>query len=568
MTDQERMEQERFELERIEKQFARCKYPVVYEEIRTEEIMLKMTDGVLLRTILLRPEVEGQVPVIVVRTCYPNNDYIYRATAMEYCKRGLAYIYQYCRGTGGSEGEWVPNENERADGKCMIDWICGLAWAGNVGYFGCSYLALTGWLIADILPEKVKTMYLTHYGTFRHVSAYKDGAFRHDVLTAWAMENAGYPVNADYLASCRFQPHVEVDEKLWGKRLDWYRKWVTGTNESDAYWNTGLWGLLKEIPSRVKVPVYIGEGWYDHHLGSAIETYRRLSDECKKKSRFLIGAWDHNFNVAVKGHQGEHFENDDVLRAFYWFYQLLVEEKEPQGSVDTYIIGDDSWFCRADYDIEEQEEFKVWLGKGRTLTDRPQEEGTVEFTFCPENPVPSHGAESLLATGWEQGSLLQPGPDYREDVVSFCSRPLKESITVLGKIRVNLDVGTDAEDTAFVVKVMEVMEDGKAYNIRTGITTLGYRGGSKKRQTYTPHTIVPISIEMWDVAWKIQKNSRLRIDITSSDFPQYCVHSNYAGCWAQARQNKDACQKIYFGKGHSSSVVFPKLETDGSRVGD
>ncbi|MCI8614388.1 MAG: CocE/NonD family hydrolase [Lachnospiraceae bacterium] len=163
---------------------------------------------------------------------------------------------------------------------------------------------------------------------------------------------------------------------------------------------------------------------------------------------------------------------------------------------------------------------------------------------------------------------MQPGPDYREDVVSFCSRPLKESITVLGKIRVNLDVGTDAEDTAFVVKVMEVMEDGKAYNIRTGITTLGYRGGSKKRQTYTPHTIVPISIEMWDVAWKIQKNSRLRIDITSSDFPQYCVHSNYAGCWAQARQNKDACQKIYFGKGHSSSVVFPKLETDGSRVGD
>lgn len=237
MTDQERMEQERFELERIEKQFARCKYPVVYEEIRTEEIMLKMTDGVLLRTILLRPEVEGQVPVIVVRTCYPNNDYIYRVTAME---------------------------------------------------------------------------------------------------------NAGYPVNADYIASCRFQPHVEVDEKLWGKRLDWYRKWVTGTNESDAYWNTGLWGLLKEIPSRVKVPVYIGEGWYDHHLGSAIETYRRLSDECKKKSRFLIGAWDHNFNVAVEGHQGEHFENDDILRAFYWFYQLLVEEKEPQGSVDTYIIGDDS----------------------------------------------------------------------------------------------------------------------------------------------------------------------------------------------------------------------------------
>ena len=170
-----------------------------------------------------------------------------------------------------------------------------------MGYWGCSYLALTGWLIADILPEKVKTMYLTHYGTFRHVSAYKDGLFRHDVLTAWAMENAGYPVTADYLESCRFRPHAEVDERLWGKKLEWYRKWVTSTDASDEYWNTGVWGLLKEIPSRVKVPVYMGEGWYDHHLGSAIETYRSLSEEAKKKSKFVIGAWDHNFNVVVKG---------------------------------------------------------------------------------------------------------------------------------------------------------------------------------------------------------------------------------------------------------------------------
>ena len=133
------------------------------------------------------------------------------------------------------------------------------------------------------------------------------------------------------------------------------------------------------------------------------------------------------------------------------------------------------------------------------------------------------------------------------------------SVTVLGKIKAELEVETDAEDTAFVVKVMEVMENGEAYNVRTGITTLGYRNQSKSRVAYTPNTTVSVTIEMWDVAWKFQKGSRIRIDVTSSDFPQYSVHSNYAGCWALATGSKDAHQKIYYGKGHISSIIFPKI---------
>ena len=74
MTEQEQLEQEKFELERIEKQFAQCGHPVVCEEVHEEEIMLPMEDGISLRTIIYRPELEGQIPVIVVRTCYPNND--------------------------------------------------------------------------------------------------------------------------------------------------------------------------------------------------------------------------------------------------------------------------------------------------------------------------------------------------------------------------------------------------------------------------------------------------------------------------------------------------------------
>ncbi len=354
--------EEQLELQRVRDEFAKCEQKPTYE-ISCYEEMLEMDDGVKLRTIIYRPDREGAVPTIVVRTCYPQNDYLYRATAEEYCRRGFNYIYQYCRGTGGSEGEWEPNVNERSDGKKTIDWICEQEWVGDTGYTGCSYLSLTGWLIADILPEKVKTMYLTHYGAQRFVSAFQDGMFRHDVLTAWTMENAGYPVTADYLESCMYHPQVEVDEKLWGKKIPWYRQWITSTDRSDPYWNTGFWNLLKEIPSRVKVPLYVGEGWYDHHLASAIETYKSLSNECKAKSRFLIGAWEHGFHVKLQDKEGTHFENDDILRTFSWFWDFLVEKKEPESQIDYYVIGDDSWYTRKNFEIENQKELNLYIGE-------------------------------------------------------------------------------------------------------------------------------------------------------------------------------------------------------------
>lgn len=556
--------EEQFELQRVKNEFSKCKVKPEYEVQELQEVMLPMDDGVKLRTLIYRPVRDGIVPAVVVRTCYPNNDYLYSATAKEYCKRGFAYIYQYCRGTGGSEGEWEPNVNERADGKKTIDWICDQEWVGNTGYCGCSYLSLTGWLIADILPEKVKTMYLTHYGAHRFVSAFKDGLFRHDVLTAWTMENAGYPITADYLESCKYRPQIEVDEKLWGKKIEWYRKWITSTNKDDEYWNMGFWNLLKEIPSRVKVPLYVGEGWYDHHLASALETWKSLSDECKEKSRLLIGAWEHGFNVKLEDRAGKHYENDDILRAFDWLYSFLVEEKAPKAEIDYYIIGDDSWYSREKFEIEDQKEVKFYLTKKGekeyALTEQnPAESGSLTWVYDPADPVMTHGAESLLVTKQEQGSLRQPKPNYRKDVISCISEPLQENMTIVGQIKACFTVSTDVDDTAFAAKIMEVMEDGKAYNMRTGITTLGYRNGGTRRVTYQPGEKVQIVIDTWDLAWKVQKGSRIRIDITSSDFPQYSIHSNYAGCWAEQKEIRTANQTVYFGGDDESYISFPVL---------
>ena len=557
-----------------------------------KEIMLPMRDGVKLRTVFQFPDIKGaqSYPTILMRSCYPFMEVILEQQAIEYSKRGFLFIFQWCRGTGGSEGEWVPNVNERNDGLDTLEYLQQQGYVGNIGYLGDSYLALTGWCMADAVPPKVKTMYLGVYGCDRHTSAYKDGLFRQDILTAWAMGNAGTAVEAPYQESCAYRPQVEVDEKLWGVRLDWYRDWITHPDREDPYWQEGFWGMLGQIPSKVKIPLFIREGWYDHHLGSAVVTYERLSEEAKAHSVLQIGPWNHSFMPAVTGQPLEHLADSGIDTALDWFTRILKNGELPEKAAYTYVIGADEWKKWDTFPVQRVKEQSWLLQKEGRLTEAAERQNTVEqreenvplsvleeenqtkdeavsddaqsFLYDPEHPVTSHGAESLFQTQEDVGSLLQPEPGSRDDVMSYVSEPLREVMEIEGKIRAHLFVSSDAEDTAFSAKLMEVFENGETVNIRGSITTLAYRNGADRRGTYTPGDVVEINIEMWDVAWKLRKGSRLRLDISSSDFPQYSVHSNYPGIWSEQSETKVAKQSVHFGKNYPSEVILPVVRNE------
>jgi len=108
---------------------------------------------------------------------------------------------------------------------------------------------------------------------------------------------------------------------------------------------------------------------------------------------------------------------------------------------------------------------------------------------------------------------------------------------------------------------MEEFPDGSAYNIRTGIATLAFRNGMEKRETYTPGTYVELEVPTWDVAWKPSLGSRIRVDIASSDFPQYAIHSNYPGVWAEHAETRIAEQTLLLGGENASKIIFPLLST-------
>lgn len=538
--------------------------PVTDQPGNQEEYFIPSSDGVRLETWLYFPlRSEGPVSTIAVRSCYPNQEELLIKKAEAFNRRGFGFAIQWCRGTHRSEGDWVPNVHEREDGLAFMDFLQQDARVLNVGYWGDSYLAMTGWCMADAVPSKVKAMCLNVYGCFRHVSAYQDGLFRQDILTSWAMENAGKMVNADYLESAAFRPQIEVDEKMWGIRLDWYRDWITHTDADDPYWEEGFWGMMKEIPSKIRIPLYIREGWYDHHLGSALCSWNALAEKTKAMSILEIGPWNHYSNVCIEHQTTKSLRNNSISGPALWFDGILRKGMEPAEEIRLYEVGGDTFEKYQEYPVPVKESRVFYLRAGsdpinhKLTSAEGAEQSSVSYVYDPNDPVISHGAESTLHSIQENGSLLQAEVNARGDVISFVSDSLQESLHVNGQISVHLFVSSDARDTAFTAKLMEVFEDGSAYNVRGTITTLAYRNGASHRGTYRPGEIVRITLKMWDINWLFQKGSRLRLDISSSDFPQYAVHTNHEGIWSLQKDTIIAHQTIYTGGDTPSDVILP-----------
>lgn len=535
--------------------------PVIYPEPIFKEEQLSMADGAPLYTYFYFPAGEGSFPVVVQRHPYAHlgMDFVCRITGEEFAKRGYIYVCQHCRGTGKSGGEWEPNANERKDGLALFNWLSAQPWCGNIGIMGESYLALVGWSVADAAPEKVKSMYLCNYGVDRFTSLYQDGLIRHDIMTGWAMENAGTPISADYLESCRYRPHEKVDEELWGVSLPWYREYLQSADRNSQLWREGLWNQFSHIPENCRIPLFIGDNWYDHHLGSALYSYEHLNVESRFHSVLRIGGLDHFGAPCLEDRETHRVMVDSCKEQLDWFDQTLRQEGLPNRSIRTYVINRDIWREWECWPLPQSETLRYAFSAERNGAayklkkdgEQVVDAASVSFIYDPEEPVPSHGAESMLTTKPAIGSLRQPEPGYRTDVISFVSEPLEKEAEITGQIKLRLFVSTDAEDTSFTAKVMEVLPDGRAYNIRSKIAVVSYQN-----KDYKPGQIVPLEMEMWDIDWMLSAGSRLRVDISSSDFPQYAVHPNLAGPWYRQTESRRAVQKVWCG-GHPSTLEIP-----------
>jgi putative CocE/NonD family hydrolase len=293
--------------------------------------------------------------------------------------------------------------------------------------------------------------------------------------------------------------------------------------------------------------------------------YDRLPQEIKKKSRFVIGPWNHGLGNCVDAYplpDSEKAGAEAFCETLRWMDGCFKGYPVPALGLDAYIIGRGIWktfprwpsgSCRRYYLCSDEN----GRGGSGSLKTEPSIAGKKEYEYDPARPpVEAIGAESMMTAPPEKrGSRLQPPPAFRDDVLSFLSDPLEDDLEICGRTKVKLLVSSSAADTAFAVKLMELFPNGDAYNIRSGISSIGYRNDAPKREPYTPGESIELNIVLWPITWRIHKNSRLRLDLMSTLFPEFHIHSNTDKQWAEAEKVQIARQTVFTGE--VSELLIP-----------
>ena len=530
-----------------------------------------MRDGVKLSTAIYFPDKGTSWPVLFTRNPYPHNKSLLEAVYLPLVEHGFCLVIQDCRGTGDSEGKWEPFINERNDGIDSLNWLAKQKWLdGKIGTFGRSYSGFTQWIVGDSLPKEVKTMFVEVYGVDRYSQVYMNGMFREDIYTSWAFANSGIKSDlssADlYQKALGIKPADQRDKKLLGTTLPFYQQYIKEVSQDSSYWKDSIWQILKEIPGKIDIPIVITGGWADHHLDGTILGFEQLNTKTKEKSKLIIGPWDHigcttgDFDYPNNSKLG--FMN--ICAHLEWFNHLLKGEEDRLKS-EVYVIRQQKWQEVKEWPPEARQT-QYFLNPDFSLAPTPNPAGSVSFEYDPRNPLITNGGSALLAwvspgfTDLPHGVSKQMDYEDRQDVLIFKTIPLDKPLTIMGKMVFKLLVSSSAEDTAFTVKVSEQLLSGETYNIADGISSISYRNNSTTPLDYQNGEKVELEINCWDVAWQCQAGSRIRIDISSSNFPMYHVHSNTKGPWSEKEESDVmAIQTLYCGQA-GCRVIIPFVE--------
>lgn len=525
-----------------------------------QTVKVRMRDGVFLETHIYLPEGKGPWPTILVRDPYALTKYI---TCEIYVRYGYACVHQDVRGRWGSGGVWYPLVNERNDGIDTLNWILRQPWQnGKLALSGKSYLGLTQWAMADKLPPEVKTFVpgVSHGDFYQMI--YHHGMFMQGIAGVWSSGlfkslteafSAGRHWKDDIAGKI---PAAGVDPKEFGPAWTAYHDYLMHPEPGDPYWHSPIYEAIHNSYKGVHVPVLMLGRTYDFFLPGMLETYRKLPT--RDESVMYIGPGEHG--GAVGDQKVEHPNKHYFADTFAWLDHFLKGKPLPDSLKPGYIVyinGADRWQHYAEWPGQTQPR-TLYLDKlaashgcdrGALSPQKPVADASATYRYDPRNPVPTRGGSFLVA-----GDLMPTASSEqknnlceRPDVLSFSSAAFPKATLISGGMHVKLLTSSDAPDTAFTVKVSEHFADGRVLNIRDDISTLGLRNGAASRLVYHPGDKVEVDYDLTPIAWQLQAGSRLRVDISSSNFPVFNPHPNKAGLWSTVTAPAVAQQTLYGG---------------------
>ncbi len=526
--------------------------------IRLMHVPVAMRDGVRLYANLFLPPGQVRVAAILVRTPYGKGSDLtpnWRA----FVDHGYAMVIQDVRGRYESEGSFDPIRQEAVDGDDTINWIARQPWSnGKVGMTGGSYLGIAQWKTALLNNPHLKAIFPVVSGDddYRDRFYSPGGAMKLGQRLEWMSENLKAPgYHPDFSKYVLHLPLRTSDVLATGWSSEMYRQ-VIAHPTFDSFWRSVS---VREQIARVHIPVFAVGGWFDNYAESDLDAYAALR-KTSGLNRVLIGPWPHNMSIPF---EGTDFGPDAAVPVrslqLEWFDQWLMGKDTPLVStppVRVFVMGADKWLEDRSWPPEHARARSFYLENDGALGSEPPRKPLQDhYVYDPVRPVPTRGgAVCCNPKVFPWGPMDQRAVEQRSDVLVYSTAPLKHEVEAVGPVSVRLFAATSARDTDFTAKLVDVFPDGYARNLSDGILRLRYRNSLEKPELAQPGRVYEITIDAGVTANVFQKGHRIRLEISSSNFPRFDRNPNTGEAAADAVRVLTAQQTIFHDREHPSRL--------------
>ena len=315
------------------------------------------------------------------------------------------------------------------------------------------------------------------------------------------------------------------------------------------------------IPN-ISAPMFLVSGWYDLFNAQQLREVELIQKhgqaQVKRDTKILVGPWNHtrvNPNDKNYGINPASLNLDTELKR--WLAYGL--KSEPNGwdkvaPLRLYVLGENVWrdehewplarTVYTDYYLHSGGKANTSAGDGTLGKNKPDDGGTPDsYAFDPMNLVPTVGGSNLKPE--DSGPADQQEVKKREDVLVYSTPPLDSPIEITGPIKLALFALSDAPDTDFTGKLVDVFPDGKALILCEGILRARYRNGLGKPELMEPGRVYQFDIEMGSTSVLFQSGHRIRLEVSSSNFPRYDRNPNTGTEIASETRTAVARQKVW-----------------------
>jgi uncharacterized protein len=510
-------------------------------QLNYEERDIPVRDGATLKADIYIGGAGEARPVILVQT--PYNKMFYRfslgraGSTFPLDTAWYHYVFVDWRGFYASRDAAVAGYDRGLDGYDIIDWIAKQPWCnGKVGTFGGSALGLIQFLTARHQPPNLVCAapsiidYLTQYSDY----------FFHGVLRTEhvnALERLGfYP--AGLIAS-------RPVENLF---------WDVIQNQSD-------------YPEDIAVPLLMCSGWYDHYPSEVLRAFsdlrQRSAAEVRDAHKLIMGPWTHaEVDLERQGElrfpEAAQVFRDAALQ-FFAYYLLDAKNGWPlQPALRYFQMGENEWKSLDDWSRRPAIPYQLHLHSDATLSDIPP--GTsaqLDLPYDPRDPSPSHGGArfdpfdlSVVAGPLDISRIVEARGDAR----LFTSAVLSSPVAMAGQVEVTLTLSSDRRDTDIAVRLCDVHPDGRSIILSDGIRRMRFRAGTRAEALLEPGVPSTTSITMPDLAHTFGKGHRIRLVVTSSNWPRFDRNLNNGGAMYAPGDSLIANNTLHFGPMHSAYI--------------